>query len=332
LGIPACGAAKPLQSLARAKACGFCLSKNGFHAIFALNLLNRKKPDMKIGVITDCFRLPLGDAIRKAAELGFTGLQIYAVEGEFSPSLLERKDELASLLKQIKDLGLSISALCGDMGGHGFENREDNRERVEKTRRIIDLAAACGVPVITTHIGVIPEDETSPKFSALLEALDGLGAYGQRQGVSLAIETGPEKPETLKKFIERTRGGVGVNLDPANFVMVTGVNPAAAVEILGGHIVHTHVKDGIMKKQADPAFIYNIFAEGGIEDFRMSDYFVETPVGEGAVNFDSYLGALKKIGYDGYFTIEREAGADREQDIASALRFIRGRLGKTGYL
>ena len=64
----------------------------------------------------------------------------------------------------------------------------------------------------------------------------------------------------------------------------------------------------------------------------MSDYFIETPVGEGAVDFDSYLGALKKTGYDGYFTIEREAGEDREEDIAGALRFITGKLAKAGYV
>jgi sugar phosphate isomerase/epimerase len=287
---------------------------------------------MKIGVITDCFCLPLGEAIGKAAELGFSGLQIHAVAGEFTPAILERKDELASRLKSIRDRGLTISALCGDMGGHGFEIRKDNGERVEKTKRIIDLAAACEIPVITTHVGVIPEDPDSPKFSALLEALDTLGGYGKSRGVTLAIETGPEKPETLKKFIDRTHGGVGVNLDPANFVRDTGVDPAAAVEILGPYIVHTHVKDGIMKKQTDPGAVYNIFAEGGIEDFRMSDYFAETPVGAGAVNFDSYLGALKKTGYDGFFTIEREAGEDREQDIAAALRFIRDKLARAGYV
>jgi sugar phosphate isomerase/epimerase len=147
----------------------------------------------------------------------------------------------------------------------------------------------------------------------------------------LAIETGPEKPETLKKFIAGTHGGVGVNLDPANFVMVTGVDPVYAVELLGPYIVHTHVKDGIMKKQSDPAVVYNIFAEGGIGDFRMGDYFEETPVGEGGVNFSAYLAALKKCGYDGFFTIEREAGPDPEKDIAGAAAYIREKLSQAGY-
>ncbi|MDR1971401.1 MAG: sugar phosphate isomerase/epimerase [Treponema sp.] len=286
---------------------------------------------MKLGVITDCFRLPLREALKRAAALGFGGVQIYATGGEFDASLLKNRAALGEYTGLLKDLGLSVSALCGDMGGHGFENRADNGVRVEKTKRIIDLAAACGAPVVTTHIGVIPEDQGSPKFSALLEALDTLGLYGKGQGIDLAIETGPEKPETLKKFIDQTHGGVGVNLDPANFVMVTGVDPAAAVELLGPRIVHTHVKDGIMKKQTDPAIVYNFFAEGGIGDFRMADYFLETPVGEGAVHFESYLGALKKTGYDGFFTIEREAGEDPERDIAAALRFIRDKLGRAGY-
>ncbi|MDR1566908.1 MAG: sugar phosphate isomerase/epimerase [Treponema sp.] len=286
---------------------------------------------MKIGVLTDNFRCPLREALEKASRLGFSGVQIYATGGEFDASLLGSKTVLDDYLKRLRDLGLKVSALCGDMGGHGFESRKDNPDRVEKSKRIIDLAAACGSSVVTTHIGVIPGDEKSEKFETMLEALDALGVYGKGRGVTLAIETGPEKPETLKTFIAKTRGGVGVNLDPANFVMVTGVDPAKAVELLGPYIVHTHVKDGIMKKQVDPAFVYSVFAEGGIEDFRMGDYFEETPVGKGGVDFDAYLRALKKSGYDGYFTIEREAGPDPEKDIAAAAAYIREKLARTGY-
>ena len=286
---------------------------------------------MKIGVLADCFRCPLPEAFHKTAALGLSGVQVFATHGEFSPALLKNRSCLDTYLKLLKDLKLTVSALCGDMGGHGFEIRADNAERVEKTKAIIDLAAACGTGVVTTHIGVIPDNPKEERFTVMLEALDALGQYGKKQGVTLAIETGPEKPETLKMFIDQTHGGVGVNLDPANFVMVTGADPAVAVEILGKHIVHTHVKDGIMKKQADPARVYHIFAEGGIEDFRMSDYFIETPVGEGQVDFDKYLLALKKTGYKGFFTIEREAGKDPAKDIGMAAEFIGKKLASAGY-
>ena len=286
---------------------------------------------MKVGVLAESFRCPLPEAFKKIAALGLKGVQIHVSKGDFNPALLNDKSKFDSYMNLLKDLKLTISALCGDMGGYGFEIKKDNAERIEKTKAIIDLAAACGTTVVTTHIGVIPDDEKSERFCVMLEALDTLGLYAKKQGITLAIETGPETPETMKKFIDQCHGGVGVNLDPANFVMVTGVDPAHAVEILGKYIVHTHVKDGIMKKQTEPERIYKFFAEGGIEDLRMSDYFLETPVGEGAVNFDSYLRALKKTGYDGYFTIEREAGDDPEKDIGLAADYIRKKLTEAGF-
>ncbi|GHV03228.1 hypothetical protein FACS189485_05810 [Spirochaetia bacterium] len=286
---------------------------------------------MKIGVLSDNFLCPLKDAIEKASRLGLSGIQVYAVSEEFNASLLKNRAKLDEYLQLLKDKGLEISALCGDMGGHGFEIAKDNPERIEKSKAIIDLASACGTRVITTHIGVIPDDERSEEFDVMVSALDTLGSYGKKQGITLAIETGPEKPETLKKFIDHTHGGVGVNFDPANFVMVTGVDPVKAVEILGQHIVHTHVKDGIMKKKADPRLIYDFFADGGIGDLRMGDYFLETPVGEGNVDFEAYTKALYKAGYDGFFTIEREAGPDPEKDIGAAAAFIRTALNAAGY-
>ena len=54
-----------------------------------------------------------------------------------------------------------------------------------------------------------------------------------------------------------------------------------------------------------------------------ADYFIETPVGEGDVDFEKYFAALKDIGYDGYLTVERETGDDPEADIAKAMRFLR---------
>ena len=48
------------------------------------------------------------------------------------------------------------------------------------------------------------------------------------------------------------------------------------------------------------------FADNGIEDLRLGDYFKETPLGQGKVDFDRYLDALRQIGYHGFLTIERE--------------------------
>ena len=100
--------------------------------------------------------------------------------------------------------------------------------------------------------------------------------------------------------------------------MVTGQDPVEAVELLGRYIVHTHIKDGVMLKKTDPKIIYDCFAEGGIEALNMADYFVETPLGEGHVDFPRYLAALRRIGFDGYLTVERETGGDPAADIVTA--------------
>lgn len=277
---------------------------------------------MKIGVITDCFKLPLDESIKLAGKLGFDGIQIYATTGEFSPEVLttERKSEVRSLLMENH---LEISALCGDMGGYGFQIESDNAERIQKTKRIIDLAEEFEVGVITTHIGVIPENKDNPRYSVMLDAMCKCGEYAADKKITLAIETGPEKASTLLSFLQDTNGGIGVNLDPANFVMVTGQDPVEAVQVLGKYIVHTHAKDGVMLKQTDPEIIYDCFAKSGIEALNVADYFLETPLGDGDVDYAKYINALRGIGYDGYLTIERETGENPISDIQKSLNTLR---------
>ena len=276
---------------------------------------------MKLGVIADCLKLPLAEAVEKAAALKLDGVQIYATGGAFSPSMLTDREK-AFYRDLLARTGLTVSALCGDMGGHGFEIAADNRERIEKTKRIVDLAAEFGSRVVTTHIGVIPSDPKEPRYRIMLDALAACGAYAHENGVTLAIETGPEPAAVLKGFIDRIPAGVGVNFDPANFVMVTRQDPVEAVELLGRDIVHTHVKDGKNLIAADPKLVYDCFAEGGIDALNVADYFTETPVGKGDVDFTAYFAALKAAGYDGYLTVEREAGENPDADIAAALAYI----------
>ena len=63
---------------------------------------------------------------------------------------LEDKDKYKSL---IKEKGLVVSALCGDMGGYGFEIDKDNAERIRKTKQIIDLAVEFGAVALVGKLG-----------------------------------------------------------------------------------------------------------------------------------------------------------------------------------
>ena len=132
-----------------------------------------------------------------------------------------------------------------------------------------------------------------------------------------------ESARVLRDFVIACECGVGVNLDPANFVMVTRQDPVEAVELLGEFIVHTHAKDGRMIRAIDPERIYGCFNADEAEPINVSDYFIETPLGEGQVDFPAYLGALRKAGFDGYLTVERETGLDPTSDIILARDMIK---------
>jgi sugar phosphate isomerase/epimerase len=59
---------------------------------------------------------------------------------------------------------------------------------------------------------------------------------------------------------------------------------------------------------------------------NLQDYFLETPLGMGRVNFDEYLKALAAVGYTGFLTIEREVGGQPEEDIRLAVEFLKQKM------
>lgn len=272
-----------------------------------------------IGAMVDSFRLPTRDAIKAAAELGVQGLQMYATSGDNAPEVLAGSKR-GELLRYVKDHGLVFSAICGDLG-KAFSDRERNKELIERSKRIMDLAKDLESDVVTTHIGVIPADKTCDRYKIMQEAAFELAQYADSLNAHFAIETGPEIAVTLKAFLDDLGStGVAVNLDPANFAMVTKDDPVQAVYTLQKYIVHTHAKDGVNLRDCDP---YEIYAEMDHGGWDKEPAFREMPLGQGAVDFAAYLKALEEVGFKGFLTIEREVGADPAADIALAADFLR---------
>ena len=273
-----------------------------------------------IGIIINSFRTDIPTSVRKAAECGAQGIQVYSTHGEMAPENLspEKRREFLNL---VKDNGLIISALCGDLGGGGFIHKDLNKERVEKSKRILDLAKDLETDIVTTHIGVVPSDPNHDRYKIMQEACHELAEYADSINAHFAVETGPETSAVLKGFLDSLNStGVCVNLDPANLVMVTGDDPVGAVHNLKKYIVHTHAKDGKQIFYRDPEIVYGIKKDVIVTD----DSFLEVPLGEGSVDFPKYLAALEEIGYNGFLTIEREVGDDPAKDIRAAVDFLNG--------
>ena len=62
---------------------------------------------------------------------------------------------------------------------------------------------------------------------------------------------------------------------------------------------------------------------GDLRDMPIWEYFKEVPLGQGGVHYDTYIPALHYAGFDGFLTIEREAGATPADDITLAANYLR---------
>ena len=280
--------------------------------------------NFKIGVMLESFKLSDRDAIETARKIGAEGVQMYCTTGDHAPeNMTEYK--IKELLSMMNANGLVFSAICGDLG-RGFGNKELNPGLIEKSKRILELARELGTNIVTTHIGVVPQDRDHERYKIMQEACFELSRFADDMDSHFAIETGPEPSKTLRSFLDSLDStGVAVNLDPANLVMVTGDDPVKAVENLAPYIVHTHAKDGIKLSECDPLKVYRVIETGNAPQIQA---FKEVSLGTGQVDWKSYLASLERIGFCGFLTVERKVGNTPVSDIKSAVDFLKGITGR----
>jgi sugar phosphate isomerase/epimerase len=122
--------------------------------------------------------------------------------------------------------------------------------------------------------------------------------------IDLALETGQETADTLRSFLE-TLGcpNVSVNFDPANMLLYGKGDPIEAMRTLGPWIRQVHIKDAIRTKTP-------------------GTWGEEVVAGTGEVDWKAFFSVLADIGYTGDLCIEREAGGQRVEDIATARKLV----------
>lgn len=257
--------------------------------------------NFKIGIFLDGLRMPIPDAMKKANEFGVDGFQVYCTRGELYPDNFS-KEARKEFLKRCEDLGLVISAFCGDIGGFTIDDQAQAEHNVGETIKFLELSADMGTSVLTSHIGSV-SDKPQNVVDICKHSLEKIAQRCRQLNVTFASETGAEPAEHLKKFLdELAQEGIGVNYDPANLVM-QGWDHLEGVNLLKDYIVHTHAKDGL-------------FGKGE-----------EVPLGTGGVNFEQWIDNLNGIGFTGFLAIEREVGDNPEQDIREAVEYLKSLRG-----
>jgi sugar phosphate isomerase/epimerase len=255
---------------------------------------------MRIGIHAESLGLPLRRALQEAARLGVAGVQLDAV-GDLAPQKLSQtgRRELRHLLRSHN---LELTAL-GCPLRRGLDTAENQQARIEHVQKVLALSFDLGPRIALVQAGGIPEDETSPGAQLLTEALLALGQYGDRVGAVLALTTGQEAGEVLRRFLDRfDTGGLGVNFDPASLVM-NRFDPYENARVLRGRIVHMHARDARRSGGSRPA--------------------QEVPLGHGDIDWMQLLSVCEEIEYRGWLTITQETGDNRLATIAAGVSFLR---------
>jgi sugar phosphate isomerase/epimerase len=181
--------------------------------------------------------------------------------------------------------------------------------RIAQTKAVSDLASKLGIDSVACHIGFLPHDPGEPLYSEMREVALDLCRYCHANGQFFTLETGQEPAKILLRFIADVHHpNLKINFDPANMILYGTGDPIEALGILGEHVISVHCKDGDWPPMDKPEALGQ-----------------ELPLGEGKVDFPALISTLKKIGYRGVLSIEREgttSSEQRDRDIQKAIAVL----------
>jgi sugar phosphate isomerase/epimerase len=274
---------------------------------------NEGKKPLRLGLIVGIGKDP-DAALAKVHELGLPTCQAYVEEfeeglaGKLTKALGKYEIEATSLV--VGGPGKEIWDFYGGPVTIGLVPRETRAARIAHIKKASEFAKECGVPVVQTHCGFIPENPNDPVYKETVEAMREVAEYCRKNGQNFRYETGQETPITLvRAILDVGLDNQGVNFDLANLILYGKANPVDAIEILGPYVQGIHAKDGLW-----PTNPKNLGEE--------------VAIGKGRVDFPRIIARLKAMKYPGAVTIEREISGPRQmEDVRAAKEYLQKLIG-----
>ena len=257
----------------------------------------------------------LGVKLEVARDLGVHTIHLHTPHaGSRTPQ------RAAEFNKRLADFGITITCVFAGFEGESYADiptvkrtvglmpRETRAARTTELKAIADFARELKVDVVGIHLGFVPHDKSDPDYREMLDITRGVCDHCKRNGQALHLETGQEPVDVLIEFLDDVdRDNLFVNFDPANMILYGAGEPIPALEKLGSRVHSIHCKDATWS------------------DKPGETWGRETPLGEGDVDMGAFVKTLKKIGYDGPLTIEREIPeepARQKAEIGGAIELL----------
>jgi sugar phosphate isomerase/epimerase len=306
---------------------------------------------VRVGCFTALLsQLSLEDVFKKLKSLNIDTVELgtgnYPGDPHCKLSMLDNEKELKEFQKKLADNGFSISALsCHSNMLHPDAARAKHDQ--ETSRKTILLAEKLGVPVVNDFSGC-PGDSASAKqpnwvtcpwppdyLEVLKWQWDDVvtpywtehGKFAADHGVKIAIEMHPGfvvySPETMLRLRQIAGPAVGCNYDPSHMFW-QGIDPIAAIRILGDAIFHVHAKDTQIYERNLP--MTGVLDTKNYTDERNRGWIFRTcGYGHDHGWWKEFVSTLRMFGYDYVLSIEHEDSLMApEEGLTKAAQFLNG--------
>ncbi|MBB5755169.1 sugar phosphate isomerase/epimerase family protein [Prosthecomicrobium pneumaticum] len=223
----------------------------------------------------------ISESIKRVARYGYDAIELV---GE------PDTQDGAAIRRQCEDAGIGVSSICSIYTGEARDltnkSAENRRKAVDYSKRVADLAAASGAPIMIvapSPVGkMAPESAPEQEWAWAVEGIKEIADHAASQNVKLCIEAWNRYethfinriPQALDLMRDVDKPNVGVMGDTFH-MNIDDPDIAGAIRDAGKAMIHIHFADS---NRAAP--------------------------GAGHTDFVPIMQALKDVGYEGHITFE----------------------------
>ena len=271
--------------------------------------------------------MKVSEWIQLARRLQVEGLEWYA-------GFIEMADESnwTQFRSEVEDIGKVIPMLCCSPDFTNPDTAAREKE-IEKQKRFIDMAKTLGASYCRVLSGQKrPELSIDEGVKLAADSIHACLPYAKERGITLNLEnhykddfwTYPEFAQKMEVFCQLVDAiehpNFGVNYDPSN-TYLAGEDPVELLKRVSHRVVTMHASDRYL-------------SEGTLEDLRKEEGGVEGyaqrlrhgEIGKGLNDYDAIFAELKRVGFDGWISIED--GVDGIEQLERSVAFLQRKMAE----
>ncbi len=241
------------------------------------------------------------DAVARAAELGFAGIQLGISEDdvEIRRPALQQACLRASQETGVEIVGFGINTM-NELPLYSPPDSDEGRRCRDLLRSALDTALAMGVGLVYCPSFFAAEIRTDDQLERAGAALRSGCEYIEGQPVLLATENTLDAAgnRRLMELVDH----------PSMRVLVDGYNP-----VIYGHLASTLVRELPARYLCNQAH-----AKDGLNHVMGS-----APIGQGEGHLVEFVQALKDVGFDGWLICENDYRSDADALVAQDLATLK---------